>query len=232
MMYNCQDEAAWKLLPYPRIMPRKKGVRARGDKRIYIQVLSCFDIETTRIETIDNSVMYIWQWHFYDLYEDKPIMTIYGRTWGEYVDTCNRIKQYVSQVECENPVYMVRLVHNLSYEFQFISAFYEYHEQDVFCTKKRKVVRADSFGCIEDRCTYIHSNMSLAKYAETWEAQHQKESGIEFDYTKKRYSWTPLTEFELKYCEADVLSCTEAYINEMKHFNDNLYSVPLRRLVM
>ena len=93
--------------------------------------------------------------------------------------------------------------------------------------EKRKVARADSYGCIEDRCTYIHSNLSLRNYAKQWNAKHSKESGIEFDYEKPRFSWTPLTTRELEYCEHDVLAVTEAYINEMNYYKDTLYSVPL-----
>ena len=232
MMVNCEQDSVLNFLPTPKILPNKKGVRAKGDKRRYIQVLSSFDIETTRIPTIDNSVMYIWQWSFYNLETNEFIRTIYGRTWGEYVGTCLEIKQWISQVQSEEPVFMVRLVHNLSYEFQFLSAFVEYPPESVFAIKQRKIARADSYNCIEDRCTYIHSNMSLDKYAETWNAEHKKLSGIEFDYSKPRWAWTELTEQELAYCEHDVLSVIEAYVNEMKHFNDTLYTVPLQRLVM
>lgn len=226
-MFNIARTDLIKALPKPEIMPRKKGVRAFGDKRSYIQVISAFDIETTRIESIDNSVMYIWQWNFHNLATNEHIITVYGRTWQEYMETCHKLKDYISQIESDNPVYMVRLVHNLSYEFQFLSAFYDYKPDEVFAIKKRKVARADSFGCIEDRCTYIHSNLSLDKYAINWNAQHRKLSGEEFDYNKKRYSWTRMTPKELAYCENDVLSVTEAYINEMKHYDDNLYTIPL-----
>ena len=213
--------------PKLEIMPRKKGSRARADKRDYINIISAFDIETTRIPSIDNSVMYIWQWAFYDLKTDKFIYTIYGRTWDEYLKACVQIRDWIAENSKGQLSYMVRLVHNLSYEFHFLSAFVDYKEDDVFALEKRKVVRADSYGCIEDRCTYLHSNMSLAKYAQTWDCDHQKLSGIEYDYNKPRYSWTEMSKEELQYCENDVLSCVEAYVKEMKHFGDTLYSVPL-----
>ena len=215
--------------PKMTILPRKKGSRARADRRSYINIISSFDIETTRIPSIDNSVMYIWQWSFYDLNTDKFIYTVYGRTWGEYLTACQEIQMWIKSQNPspEKPTYMVRLVHNLSYEFHFLSAFVKYEEKDVFILEKRKIARADSFNCIEDRCTYIHSNMSLSKYAQTWDCDHKKLSGIEFDYNIPRYPWTELTEDELQYCENDVLSVIEAYVKEMKHFNDTLYSVPL-----
>ena len=214
------------VLPACRILP-SKGRRRRGENaRDYINIISGFDIETTRLEN-DNAIMYIWQWSFFDLDTEAHIVTIYGRTWDEYRETCNKIAAYVGTVKKDNPCYMVRLVHNLSYEYQFLSGIYDYTDKDVFALDRRKVARADSYGCIEDRCTFIHSNQSLDKYAKTWGAVHQKLSGITFDYTKTRYPWTPMSNEELAYCEHDVLSVCESYINEMKHYNDTVYSVPL-----
>ena len=229
MMYNVEQIDLIAKLGKCEIMPRKQGMRAKGDKRNYINIISSFDIETTRIPTIDNSVMYIWQWHFYNLKTHEPIITVYGRTWYEYLNTCKQIKEWISDCIPSNNSnsYMVRLVHNLSYEFQFLSGIYPYTEKEVFAIKKRKVAKADSFGCIEDRCTYIHSNMSLDKYAKEWGLKHKKLIGEEFDYDKPRYSWTPMTQKELDYCEHDVLSCTEAYVNEMEYYKDNLYTIPL-----
>ena len=229
MMYNVNEINLTSILGTPTIHKRQQGKRAGNDKRKYINTISAFDIETTRIPTIDNSVMYIWQWHFRNLDKEDDGITIYGRTWQEYLSTCEEIKTWINSnfdTKAE-PIFMVRLVHNLSYEFQFLSGIYPYTENEVFAMEKRKVARADSFGCIEDRCTYIHSNLSLRKYAKNWNAKHLKESGIEFDYEKPRYSWTPMTTKELEYCENDVLSVTDAYINEMNHYHDTLYSIPL-----
>lgn len=228
-MIYCKDIDITSLICNASILKRGTGQRAGKDRRDYIDIISGFDIETTRIEKIDNSVMYIWQWSFYSLKNNSFIATIYGRTWKEYIETCEIIKRSLGLIPSKYPLYMVRLIHNLSYEFQFMSAFYEYKQQDVFALEPRKIARADSFNCIEDRCTFIHSNMSLAKYAETWHTAHQKLSGIEFDYNKKRYSWTPLSEKELAYCENDVLSMVEAYVQEMLYYEDTLYSVPLLR---
>ena len=232
MMYEISKFDLIKALGQVSIHKRASGQRAGNDKRTYLSVISAFDIETTRIPTIDNSVMYIWMWHFRHMDTDDEGFTIYGRTWYEYLNTCNLLKDFISTNFPTKNTYMVRLVHNLSYEFQFLSGIYPYTEKEVFCMDKRKVARADSFGCIEDRCTYIHSNLSLRKYAKNWNAAHLKESGIEYNYEKPRYSWTPMTTNELTYCEHDVLAVTDAYLNEMHHYNDTLYSVPLLRLAM
>ena len=214
------------------VLKRKKGHRAPQKKRRdYISVLSCFDIETTRIKEIDQSIMYIWQWGFFDLTTNEHIVTLYGRTWEEYLQLCEEIQHFLRELKELNSIdadlFMVRLIHNLSYEFQFLSGIYHYAPDDVFIVRDRKILKADSFGCIEDRCTYLHSNLSLDKYAKQWNAKHQKLSGEEFDYMKERYFFTPLSVSELLYCEHDILSCLEAYTNEMQYFGDDLYTTPL-----
>ena len=56
--------------------------------------------------------------------------------------------------------------------------------------------------------------------------EHKKLTGT-FDYEKKRYPWTILTDEELAYCVHDVQGLVEAIQIEMKHDNDNLYTFPL-----
>lgn len=57
----------------------------KGTKRKigYKNVLCAFDIETTRIEQIEQSFMYIWQFSIYFL-ENDEIDVIIGRTWDEF----------------------------------------------------------------------------------------------------------------------------------------------------
>ena len=41
---------------------RKRGNNATSQKYYYKDIITAFDIETTYIKEIDQSVMYIWQW--------------------------------------------------------------------------------------------------------------------------------------------------------------------------
>ena len=42
---------------------RKRGNQGTTQQKYYyVDIVTAFDIETTYIEEIDNSVMYIWQW--------------------------------------------------------------------------------------------------------------------------------------------------------------------------
>ena len=209
-------------------LPHRRGVRAKGDKRKYLRWLSAFDIETTNIREIKQAVMYVWQWHFM-AFDGKTNETIIGRTWDQYEELCLKIAQYIGNDERpeDQKIYLVRLVHNLSFEFQFISGIYDYTENDVFCIEPRKILRADCYGCIEDRCTYLHSNTSLAQYGKMWGIEHRKLSGDEYNYSKYRFWFTPLSEMEMQYAINDVWGLCEAYRNEMRFWNDDLYTIPM-----
>ena len=57
--------------------------------------------------------------------------------------------------------------------------------------------------------------------------EHQKLSGETFNYAKKRYPWTPLTDYELQYSVNDTIGLVEAMYKRMMLANDNLYTLPL-----
>lgn len=183
----------------------------RRKKIKYCSTVCAFDIETTNIDKYRQSVMYIWQMQIGDRW------TVYGRTWNEFKTFINKLQDQIP-----DDSYLVVLVHNLSFEFQFLKSIIPV--EDVFAMDDRKVLRMRS-GKLEFRCSYLHSNMSLDKYLKAMDVKHRKISG--FDYSKKRYPWTRLTKAELQYCVHDVRGLVEAYTIEMQRDGDDLYSVPL-----
>lgn len=207
--------------PYDRLaavpfLKRKRGNQGAKaeNRRVYRDIVTAFDIETTRLEDVEQSIMYIWQWHFYG------IGTVFGRTWDEFNEFCRRIADVLD-------TWIVVYVHNLSFEFQFLSGIYPFEPEEVFAVKSRKVLKCDMMGVFEFRCSYLHSNMSLDEYTKKMKVAHQKLSGEEFDYSKKRFPWTPLTDREYEYAENDVIGLCEAIIAEMEIDGDNLYTIPL-----
>lgn len=181
-------------------------------KTQYRDVITAFDIETTRIEEIEQSVMYIWQWQFGDR------CCVIGRTWDE-------LEEFILQLTAglEIPQRIVAFVHNLSYEFSFLRGVHAFAAEDVFAIRSRKVLKA-VWGNIEFRCSYLHSNMSLAEYLKKMGAPHQK---TELEYERQRWSWTELTPEELLYCVNDVRGLVEAITIEMQTDGDTLYTFPL-----
>lgn len=183
-------------------------------KIAYKNIITAFDIETTRLSDIEQSIMYVWQWQF-----GKDI-TVLGRTWGEFIEFCQKLREYLEGM------YLVVYVHNLSYEFQFLRGVYDFKPEEVFAINPRKVLKCNMFDCLEFRCSYLHSNMNLDTYTKKMGVKHQKLTGS-FDYEKIRYPWTPLTETEIAYCVHDVRGLVEALEIELEHDHDNLYKVPL-----
>lgn len=194
---------------------KRKAGNQRTRKRIqYKDLITAFDIETTRLKDIEQSIMYVWQWQFGDEY------TVVGRTWEQFETFQRKLKAVL-----EDSVLVV-FVHNLSYEFQFLRGIYPFNQDEVFAIKSRKVLKCNMRDSFEFRCSYIHSNMNLDTYTKKMGVKHKKLTGT-FDYEKIRYPWTELSDDELAYCVHDVQGLVEAIEIEMEHDGDNLYTFPL-----
>lgn len=215
MVVKCADFQPERYFAKPPLLKNRKG-NPGGKKRHYIGITTAFDIETTLIDSVEQSVMYIWQWQFGEDY------TVIGRTWDEFLDLQKRIKAVLPEDR-----WLVVYVHNLSYEFQFLKGIYSFYPDDVFAVASRKVVKADMWGCFEFRCSYKLTNMSLKQFTSKMMVKHQKLSGEEFDYGVKRYPWTELTDEELEYCINDVLGLVEAVNALMARDGDTLQTIPL-----
>ena len=215
MVVKCADFQPERYFSKPPLLKNRKG-NPGGKKRHYIGITTAFDIETTLIDSVEQSVMYIWQWQFGEDY------TVIGRTWDEFLDLQKRIKAVLPEDR-----WLVVYVHNLSYEFQFLKGIYSFLPNDVFAVASRKVVKADMWGCFEFRCSYKLTNMSLKQFTSKMMVKHQKLSGEEFDYGVKRYPWTELTDEELEYCINDVLGLVEAVNALMARDGDTLQTIPL-----
>lgn len=213
------DEFDYRLIKKIKRAKRNAGNPATRSKRVYKNIICAFDIETTVLpEEIDgnqHSIMYVWQFAF------GPLICVMGRTWDEFRTFRNRC---ASQLKPDEKLLV--FVHNLSYEFQFLKGVFQFTSENVFCLDKRKIRKAAT-GPFEFRCSYIHSRQSLERYLKDMGVKDQKLSGVEFDYSKKRYPWTPLTDAEIEYCVHDVIGLVEAIETDLKIEGDSLYSFPL-----
>lgn len=217
----CEDviQTVQEFSPAPfEVQKRRQGNQGTRKKVNYADIVTAFDIETSKIETAQGpqAFMYIWQWQI-GLYA-----TIVGRTWDDFLKCVEKLKSALP-----SNTTLVVYVHNLSYEFQFLRNVYDFKTEDVFALTSRKVIKCTMFdGLLEFRCSYIHSNMSLAVYTAKMGAYHSKKVG-DLDYDVIRYPYTPLTSTEIGYCVNDVRGLVEALLIEMEHDGDNLYTVPL-----
>lgn len=194
------------------IQKRKKGNQSTSQKYYYKDIITAFDIETTYIEEIDQAVMYIWQWQFGDK------CTVIGRTWYDLRLFMEELKERL--IDCR----LVVFVHNLSFEFQFLSGIFSFYPDDVFCMDSRKVLKALCNDTFEFRCSYIQTNMSLRAFCEKMNVPAYK---LKMNYKIRRYWYTELSDKELAYCINDVRGLVQAIEAELKRDNDNLYTIPL-----
>lgn len=196
---------------------RNYSKRKKADKTLFRNCMCAFDIETTYLDDVEQSIMYIWQFAVMDL-RNENIWYCFGRTWEQFTKLLDSFYH--------EGITVLVWVHNLSYEFQFMRHWLPFRKDKIFALKSRKVVRADIDGA-QFRCSYIQTNKSLDAFTRDMGVVHQKLSGVEFDYSKKRYPWTKMTTEELQYCCNDVVGLLEAMRVRMRMENDTLYSLPL-----
>lgn len=122
-------------------------------------------------------------------------------------------------------------VHNLSYEFQFIKSFFNWH--NVFMRKEHTILKAVTTEGIEFRCSYFLSNCSLDLFLKNCGAIHRKvksekiddEEGYSYDYELFRTAETELSDEDKGYCYNDVKGPYEAIEYLLKE--DTLLTIPL-----
>lgn len=212
------------------IAARKRGKRAKSQRVEYVNVVAAFDIETSVLHRMENgedephAFMYVWQ---VAINSD----VIMGRYWDEFFAFLGHVDEMCAALQESNNLdtkpYLVMFVHNLAYEFQFLAGLYPFQPEEVFLREARKPIYARMLGCIEFRCSYMHSNMSLSKFTEIMKCEHRKLDGDTFDYDIVRYPWSELTDYETQYCINDVLGLVEAIKTEMKRDGDTLHTLPL-----
>lgn len=192
-----------------------KRTRREKGKR-YLNCIAAFDIETSRIKEIEQSVMYIWQFQLED-------QTVIGRTWEEFKQLLLNIRKYITG-SC-----MVIYVHNLSYEFQFLKGIYDFQAEEVFATDNRKVLKCNMLECFEFRCSYQLTGLSLDQFTKRYNVENLKMSGAEFNYDKLRLPSTPLTDRELAYCVNDVKGLVQAIKKKLTLEGLTVANVPLTK---
>ena len=194
----------------------------KGEKVLNVPV--AFDIETTSFyRDIDGnaysyerysklggkatkmekcSTMYVWQFGINGY-------CIMGRTWDDFVMMMKQISLLLNLCDKRK---IVVYVHNLSYEFQFIRALFEWDK--VFSIDLRKPIYARTKDFIEFRCSYLLSGYSLSKLGEQLHHYECKKLVGDLDYSMMRHTGTPLTKQEIGYCINDI-KVVMCYIQEL-----------------
>ena len=211
------------------LVPKPKRNMGKDKKRI-IDAYCAFDIETSTVWLNDDrslfdvhSFLYIWQFQIEE-------HTVIGRTWTEFMSFLHCLSMVLFKLKkhyntAEEPKLII-WVHNLEYEFAFLSGIYKFENDEVFFRDIRKPIYCRMFKHFEFRCSYIQTNLSLSALTKQMGVP-AKLSGQKFDYNKVRFPWTELTDYELEYCITDVQSLVLAIKKRVRMNGDNLATVPI-----
>lgn len=189
---------------------RKSG-KKRQKQRHYKNCICAFDIETTRIREIEQSVTWLWQFALLDISTQEIYFCV-----GRDIQSAGKFFRDIHS-GCILCVY----VHNLAYEFQFLSGVLNWYQ--VFAVKTRTPLKACA-GAIEFRCSYLLTHKSLAKFLSDMNVEHKK---LYMDYDEIRYPWSKVSQKDIWYGVHDVVGLCEAIYELMTTRGDNLYTIPL-----
>lgn len=188
----------------------------------YYNIPCSFDIETTSLfqrdekgEVIESkSFMYHWQFCLVD-------KVIFGRTWQEFLEFLDELKSNFSLSQNKR---IVCYVHNLAFEWQFLKSYIK--PTEYFFKDKRKPLKIMTEQGVEFRCSWMLSNMNLRKFCENSPScKHYKLDGDIFNYSKIRYPWTELEQYELSYNYNDVRGLCECILDKLE--DDTVATIPL-----
>ena len=197
----------------------------RKGKPDLINDLITIDIESTTIRAGQ-----LWNESEYPLaFPYTYQIYIFGSCWilrydHEFLDFINALEQYLADLG----VALVCYVHNLSYEWQFFKSRIPIDFDKVFALQSRRIGKFETERhCLEFRCSYLLSNMSLEKFTENYcTAEYRKDKDL-IDYEIVRYPWTVLEPDTLYYSAMDVITLYHAIKEIMQRENDTIRSIPL-----
>ena len=197
--------------------PNPTRAHLKNDAR-YADAVCAFDIETTRITEIEQSIMYVWQ--FCIDYPNGQDIVIMGRTWQGFKHMLGRLQARL------DGLHLRCFIHNASYEFQFLAGVYPFDNDEVFIMESRSILSFTMYKYFDFSCSYKLFNMSLDLATSKYAPDYHKKDGRGFEYEKRRFADTPLTRKELLYCVYDVWGLCKAIRGIMALFKDDLYTIP------
>ena len=202
----------------------------------YLNVASCFDIETTSFYTDKKTrTKNVLEPPNEKDWEKRSLMygfvfgingkVILARTWEDFFDIIERIK---NRYNLSTDRRMIVYVHNLSFEFQYLKDRLHWGER-FFALEERKPLQilAEDYG-IEFRDSYILTGYSLAKVGDHLHKYKVSKLVGDIDYSLFRHNKTPLTYLEQSYMRNDSL-VVMAHIQEEIERLGNITKIPLTK---
>ena len=182
-------------------------------KESYLETKLSFDIETSSIYEYSlaskkikaqGGFMYIWM-------VGLNGQCIHGRTWDEFKELIEMIQ---STLQSQNKN-VICLVHNLSFEFQFIRKLF--HFDDLFFSKRRCLLYG-RLGHIIFRDSLVYTGKKLVNVAKDLNKYKVEKKVGDLDYKVRRNSKTKLSELEMSYCINDVIILNNFFQEELENY--------------
>ena len=128
--------------------------RRKKDKRYTMQLYCAFDIETTTVWLDEDrskydvhSFMYSWAFQIEDY-------TFLGREWEEYTAFLERLHKALKYIQDDNGLEaepkLVIWVHNLAYEFAFLSGIYPFEDEKFSLSAAANCLATEGFSAINN----------------------------------------------------------------------------------
>lgn len=186
-----------------------------GKDNVY-NIPASFDTEASSFEDDDGNpvgLCYIWMFGIKDY-------VVYGRYLDEFVTLVSSLNEFMERQNTRLYVY----VHFLKYDFSFIKKLFVWKE--VFSRANREPLFAIT-GRFEFRDSLaLAGGRSLAYIGDKILRKKVRKAVGDLNYDLVRTPETPLTNFELHYCEMDIRVLNE-YIREKIEDDGDIKKIPL-----
>lgn len=205
----------------------------------FINLPFAFDIETTSLYYLNNewvtfdyskeqkeyenvqmySICYIWM---FGTIINGEYLVWYGDTLEEFRDFLIKLVSYA-----DSDIYLY--IHNASFEFQYLRNVFQ--NMKVFSRKSRKIIYftipLDNGRCVECRCTYLLTNMSLEDLSQLNDTYVKASGDLDYDVLRLPGAYKKMSDKERGYCKYDILSVLEFLQKKVKDYQSRYDRIPL-----
>lgn len=200
---------------------KEKWYNPKGESPKVCTNYMSLDTETSKTSEIG----WVYQWAF--SYPDRKgnRSLVYGR---KPSDLARALAKIIVENGLNENKKLIVFVHNLSYDYTYISRFIEKELQErgvLLAIAAHKLITYMVKG-LEFRDSLKVAQKSLAKWGKELGIKHQKLVG-EIDYNTRRFQQSQLFKKDWRYMFRDVVSLDECIEKQMSKWGDNTLSMPL-----
>lgn len=211
----------------------KRVLDIRGSKFVYSKNrLVCLDPVCLDIETSNNHAEKVE-----DLITWISSIQVYFRGCYFLLRTPEELIKFYEflydQLDLEQtPPHLSRIIytyiHNSSYDLSYLIPYFREYlpGRSGGLIEGNNKILTYSQGCLEWRCTYRLTQMSLAKWTSELNVEHKKLIGL-YDYDSIIYQDDELSEDQQAYDRNDVVGLYEALMKQNELYHDDLATMPI-----